>query len=71
MIRETPHGRRPSVLSNCDLDKEPNTVMKKYLQNCKTLRFIRCDSLWTAELIEALDFISIRRAPVYGLKGLI
>jgi hypothetical protein len=44
--------------------------MKIYLQDCKTLKFIRCDSSWSSELTEALDFISARRATVYGLTEL-
>ncbi|HEV2694373.1 MAG TPA: hypothetical protein VG347_15885 [Verrucomicrobiae bacterium] len=44
--------------------------MKIYLQDCKTLKFIRCDSSWTSEFAEALDFISVHRATVYGLTEL-
>ena len=44
--------------------------MKIYLQNCKTLKFLRCDSSWSTDLAEALDFISIRRATIYGLTEL-
>jgi hypothetical protein len=40
--------------------------MKIYLQDCKTLKFLRCDSSWGSDLSEALDFISVRRASLYG-----
>jgi hypothetical protein len=44
--------------------------MKIYLQDCKNLTFIRCDSLWSSDISEALDFISVRRATLYGLREL-
>lgn len=44
--------------------------MKIYLQDCKTLTFIRCDSSWGPGIDEALDFISVRRATAYGLTEL-
>ena len=44
--------------------------MKIYLQDCKTLKFIRCDSSWGSDINEAVDFISVRRATLYGLSEL-
>jgi hypothetical protein len=44
--------------------------MKIYLQDSKTLKFIRCDSSWSSDFAEALDFLSIRRAITYGLTQL-
>jgi len=44
--------------------------MKIYLQDCKTFKFIRCDSSWSSDITEALDFISVRRATLFGLTEL-
>ena len=44
--------------------------MKFLLQNCRTAEFMRCDSTWSADINEALDFLSERRAFFYGLKEL-
>lgn len=44
--------------------------MKIYLQDCQTLKFIRCDSSWGSDISEALDFLSVRRATLYGLQEL-
>ena len=44
--------------------------MKIYLQDCKTLKFIRCDSSWSSEISGALDFMTVRRATLFGLSEL-
>ena len=44
--------------------------MKIFLQDCQTLKYMRCDSQWTSALEEALDFASVRRATVYALSAL-
>ena len=44
--------------------------MKTYLQDCKTAEFIRCDSKWTLDMNEALDFLSVRRAVSFGMTEL-
>jgi len=44
--------------------------MKIFLQNCKTAEFIRCDSEWTLDVNEALDFLSVRRAVSFGMMQL-
>jgi len=41
--------------------------MKTYLQDCKTAEFMRCDSKWTLDMNEALDFLSVRRAVSFGM----
>jgi hypothetical protein len=42
--------------------------MKFFLQDCRTAKFMRCDSTWSADINEALDFLSERRATFFGLK---
>lgn len=44
--------------------------MKFYLQDCQTSEFMRCDSSWGADINEALDFLSERRAFFFGMKEL-
>jgi hypothetical protein len=44
--------------------------MKIYLKDCKTDKFMRCDSQWTADITEALDFLSEQRAFLFGLQEL-
>ena len=44
--------------------------MRFLLQDSKTGKFIRCDSLWTLDTSEALDFGSVQRAVFFGLKEL-
>jgi hypothetical protein len=44
--------------------------MKVFLQDCKTAKFVRCDSSWSSDFNEALDFLSVRRAVSFGLKEL-
>jgi hypothetical protein len=50
------------------LDFNMNT--KIFLQDCKTAEFMRCDSGWTVDCDEALDFLSVRRAVSFGMKEL-
>jgi two-component system chemotaxis response regulator CheY len=40
------------------------------LRNCKTGKFIRCDSVWTVDINEALNFRSIQRAVSFGMNEL-
>ncbi len=47
-----------------------NSDMQFFLQDGKTAKFIRCDSLWTLDIAEALDFGSVQRAIFFGLKEL-
>jgi hypothetical protein len=47
-----------------------NLQMKFILQDCQTGKFIRCDSMWSDDIHEALDFLSARRAVFYGMKEL-
>jgi hypothetical protein len=44
--------------------------MKFFLQDCLTSKFMRCDSTWSANINEALDFFSERRAFLFGMKEL-
>jgi hypothetical protein len=44
--------------------------VKFYIQDSQTAEFIRCDSTWSADLNEALDFLSERRAFFFGMKEL-
>ena len=44
--------------------------MKIFLQDCKTAKFIRCDSAWSLDCNEAMDFLSVRRAVSFGMKEL-
>jgi hypothetical protein len=44
--------------------------MKFFLQDCQTMKFMRCDSTWTVDVTEALDFLSERRAFFWGMKEL-
>jgi hypothetical protein len=44
--------------------------MKFYIQDCQTAEFMRCDSTWSADIDEALDFLSERRAFFFGMKEL-
>jgi hypothetical protein len=45
--------------------------MKIILQNSKTAKFMRCDSMWTVDTDEALNFLSVQRAIFFGMKELI
>jgi hypothetical protein len=47
-----------------------NLQIKFILQDCRTGKFIRCDSMWSDDIHEALDFLSARRAVFYGMKEL-
>jgi CheY-like chemotaxis protein len=44
--------------------------MKISLQNYKTGQFMRCDSRWTADIKEALNFLSFKRAVSFGMNEL-
>jgi hypothetical protein len=44
--------------------------MKFYIQDCQTVEFMRCDSTWSADINEAMDFLSERRAFIFGMKQL-
>jgi hypothetical protein len=44
--------------------------MKIFIQDCKTAKLMRCDSRWTMDGNEALDFLSVRRAVSFGMKEL-
>jgi CheY-like chemotaxis protein len=44
--------------------------MKISLQNCKTGKFMRCDSVWTVDIKEALNFLSVQRAISFGMNEL-
>jgi hypothetical protein len=43
---------------------------KVFLQDCRTSEFMRCDSMWTTDFNEAMDFLSVRRAVAFGMKEL-
>jgi CheY-like chemotaxis protein len=51
-------------------DQPPAAGMKISLQNCNTGQFMRCDSVWTADINEALNFHSFRRAVSFGMNEL-
>jgi CheY-like chemotaxis protein len=51
-------------------DQSPATGMKISLQNCRTGQFMRCDSVWTADINEALNFRSFQRAFCFGMNEL-
>jgi hypothetical protein len=44
--------------------------LKFILQDCQTHKYMRCDSMWTDDINEALDFLSARRVVLFGLKEL-
>jgi hypothetical protein len=44
--------------------------IKFVIMNCTTAEFIRCDSQWTLEFKEALDFLSVQSAICWGVKEL-
>ena len=44
--------------------------IKFILQDCLTGKFMRCDSMWSNDIDEALDFLSAARAVFYGMKEL-
>jgi hypothetical protein len=44
--------------------------MKIFLQDCKTAKFMRCDSMWTTDINEALSFYSVQGAIFFGMKEL-
>jgi len=44
--------------------------IKFILQDCLTGKFMRCDSMWSDDMDEALDFLSAPRAVFYGMKEL-
>ena len=54
---------------NSDESVEDRSV-KFFIMNCKTAEFVRCDSLWTQEFNEALDFLSVQGAICWGVKEL-
>jgi len=45
-------------------------LAKVFLQDCRTAEFMRCDSMWTTDFNEAMDFLSVRRAVAFGMKEL-
>jgi hypothetical protein len=47
-----------------------NISLKVFLQDCKTAKLMRCDSMWTEEFHEAMDFLSVRSAVAFGMKEL-
>ena len=42
--------------------------MKFYIQDSETSQFMRCDCTWSADIGEALDFLSERRAFFFAMK---
>jgi hypothetical protein len=44
--------------------------MEIILQDLQTAKFIRCDSSWTSDRNEALDFFTVKRAVSFGMKEL-
>jgi hypothetical protein len=44
--------------------------MKFLIQDCQTAEFMRCDSSWGVDINEAFDFLSERRAFLFGMKDL-
>jgi CheY-like chemotaxis protein len=54
-----------------DRQDQPLAADRKIsLQNCRSGKFMRCDSIWTADINEALNFLSVRRAVSFGMKEL-
>ena len=51
-------------------DQPVASGMKISVQNSKTGNFMRCDSVWTVDINEALNFLSARRAISFGLNEL-
>jgi hypothetical protein len=49
---------------------ELHQQIKFILQDCQTGKFMRCDSMWSDDINEALDFLSARRAVFFGMKEL-
>jgi hypothetical protein len=45
-------------------------ALRYFIRSCTTSEFIRCDSLWTLNFSEALDFLSLERAVYWGRKEL-
>ena len=51
-------------------DQSVAAGMKISLQNSETGKFMRCDSMWTVEINEALNFLSVQRAVSFGMNEL-
>jgi CheY-like chemotaxis protein len=70
VIRATDGVTGPSA-SLPDWQDQPLAAgMKISLQNSKTGKFMRCDSTWTADINEALNFHSFQRAVSFGMNVL-
>jgi CheY-like chemotaxis protein len=59
---------RPVPLS--DWQDTPAAGVGMFLRNSKTGKFMRCDSVWTANINEALNFLSVQRAVSFGMNEL-
>jgi hypothetical protein len=44
--------------------------VKIFIKDYKTAEFMRCDSTWSLDFNEALDFLSVQRAIFWGMKEL-
>jgi DNA-binding response OmpR family regulator len=49
---------------------QPAAGVEIFLRHCETGKFMRCDSVWTADIKEALNFRSVRRAVSFGMNQL-
>lgn len=52
------------------LPAEAPPGVKIVVRNCETGKFMRCDSVWTVDINEALNFRSIQRAVSFGMNEL-
>jgi hypothetical protein len=63
-------GHVNAVEGETDPSSELHQQIKFILQDCETGKFMRCDSIWSDDMDEALDFLSARRAVFFGMKEL-
>jgi CheY-like chemotaxis protein len=58
----------PPPINSQDPTLAAGTIIS--LQDSKTGKFMRCDFVWTANIKEALDFLSVKRAVHFGMSEL-
>ena len=70
VIYATDGGPGQTILAPDWQDQPLAAGMKISLRNCKTGQFMRCDSVWTVDINEALNFLSFQRAVSFGMNEL-
>jgi CheY-like chemotaxis protein len=69
-VLQAPNGIAGQTAPPPDWQDESAAGVEIFLRNCKTGKFMRCDSVWTADINEALNFRSVRRAVYFGVNEL-